>query len=277
MRSRNSIGISIVVTVIIVLVGIFWWRPLWQKACTWVASPLERSDCLVPYFVYLTHHEPVSEVLAHAQVLQRQGIIDDCHVIAHAVGAANLDRHSGDPGSALATCSMGCIEGCYHGVMEAYVATHSQRPTPQDLLTICDSVTSDTLLFRQCIHGLGHGLLQYNNDVLADAVDACTQFPTEYTQLTCLGGVFMQNIQNASYGDEDTFLANVSAACVPMRGNTTLYPICTEGIGAGIMFYTGHDLSRSIALCKRLDPSLREQCVTQATAERALHDSILAD
>jgi hypothetical protein len=255
----------------------FFWKEVWQTWCAQKEEPLERSACLVPYFALLTQYDETPHVLTHAMDLQKRGVIDDCHVIAHTVGAANLKKYDGDSGAALATCSMGCIEGCYHGVMEAYVAEGGEDITQNNYLTICDSVSKDALLFRQCLHGVGHGLLRHSEGALQSAVSACARFPTEYARITCMGGVFMQNIQNATYGDEANVIENLTKACTPIAQDTTLYPICTEAIGTGIMFYTGHDLERTKTLCTRLDPTLHSQCIQQATAELELHNSILAN
>ena len=50
--------------------------------------------------------------------------------------------------------------GCYHGVVEAFVAT-MPRDAREDVANLCDSapITAETPVQRiQCVHGVGHGL-----------------------------------------------------------------------------------------------------------------------
>ncbi len=225
--------------------------------------PYERLRCLIPYFEKLTRNGSVSEAVTEAKKLQQEKIIDDCHLAAHMIGQGNLRKNNYDIGKAFATCAPGCIEGCYHGVMEEYL---SQNRDINVLLNqvphFCESVSHDWKLRRQCLHGVGHGLLHHNDISLVEAVKLCRSFGNASSQDTCIGGVFMQNINNIMLSDEKTFRSKLAGMCAPIDffHDQTLKNYCVEHVGEGITFYTGHDLRKSQEFCLELLPDDRNHC-----------------
>jgi len=117
--------------------------PTFPQDCLKKPDGYDRWDCLNPYFEKFTKTVSANAALAEALELTKQGVISDCHITAHTIGRANLEKHDIDMGQAFATCGFACIQGCMHGVMERYV---QEKADPYRMLgeiqSACDSVGS---------------------------------------------------------------------------------------------------------------------------------------
>jgi hypothetical protein len=114
------------------------------------------------------------------------------HQIAHAVGRFAVER--GGP-EVFAQCTPGMQSGCYHGVLEAYLE-HATMDTAA-LGALCDAIRrpgGPRLEYRECAHGLGHGLAMRLNGDLPRALAACEHVRAPDGRGECYDGVFMQNV-----------------------------------------------------------------------------------
>ena len=240
------------------------------QGCLKLDDPYQRLECLKPYFEKLTYKYSAPIALNQAQKLKKERVIDDCHLAAHFIGEANFIKHNSDTGKAFASCSLGCIEGCYHGVMEAYIhSTQSLEEALTQAPILCKSIAQDPLLNRQCIHGVGHGILRHEVVDLIQAIDLCKKFPDQFSAKTCLEGVFMENMNENLFFDKPTLITKIPTTCekiYPLK-DEGLISMCIESIGEGLMFYTGHDLEKSKKLCGYLPFQYQDLCVSEAIKE----------
>lgn len=241
------------------------WPP--PPECLEIEGASMRRQCLEPHLQALAREESAEYAVCQAARLQANGTIDDCHLLAHAIGETNLEIEHGDAGAALATCGGGCIEGCMHGVMQTFV-----RSLPREVDTVgdavyplCDGVDSD--LVYACVHGVGHGLRSHGFLELLDALGVCAGAPDHDWAETCMGGVLMEQVdlwlplQLEGLGDV------LPRICADLEGDSR-YPHCVAAIGEGLMFRTGHDLTASEDLCLRLAaPDAIAECVHGARTE----------
>jgi hypothetical protein len=61
----------------------------------------------------------------------------------------------------------------------------------------CPSDTPARLRF-QCLHGLGHAILHFSGYQLTTALALCDELPDAWSQRSCYGGVFMENVTAAT-------------------------------------------------------------------------------
>ena len=108
-----------------------------------------------------------------------------CHPIAHTIGAGALRRFHGDVGRAFADGAATCGSGYYHGLLEWKLAGLSEEEVPGLARTVCKDTRAGAsqFIYYQCVHGLGHGLM----------LDLCHGLATDFDQVSCSGGVFMEN------------------------------------------------------------------------------------
>lgn len=138
------------------------------------------------------------------------------HNIAHALGRAALAQR-GNVRDALADCPYTMASGCFHGVLESYLAARANVTGP-DLQGLCVPGTAPDAQFShfQCLHGLGHGLDMYADHDwsyalgLCDLLDDPDPGQTLWQRSACYAGVFMENI----VGDQD----NLRGGTMAMEG-----------------------------------------------------------
>ncbi len=238
--------------------------------CLAMAQAYQRSACLLPYFSKLTMQDSAEAAITQAQQFRKQHIVDDCHLIAHQVGHTNFEKYRNNTAQAFVTCPLGCIEGCFHGVMESYAETRSTDQIISEVPELCSSIGTDWLRRRQCIHGVGHGLLRHQLSQLESVVGLCRQLPDDFHQETCLGGVFMENMNNylgQSLSDLQSSLPRVCESILNTQ-EQSLIGMCLQAMGEGLMFYTGHDLARARVLCSSLESQLQNDCYQGAETEQ---------
>jgi hypothetical protein len=131
------------------------------------------------------------EILAsHDREIRGQG-----HALAHALGRYTIAQHNNDL-SVIAQCREIFEAGCYHGVLEGYLATRKSVDSPT-VASICAPVERASpvhLRALECSHGLGHGLLARQGYDLQRALTACNYLGAADARDECHDGVFMENV-----------------------------------------------------------------------------------
>ena len=162
------------------------------------------------------------------------------HVVAHALGRFVVAQRDGDP-AVYADCREVFQAGCNHGVMEAYFASpRAAEPNavePLALDSLCARITrpgAPRLVWLECAHGMGHGLLtRYHGDV-RQALAACDHLTQRESRAECHDGIFMENaVRGTTSADMRVGDAAVRAAAAGrvraplVRRGDLAYP-CTE-------------------------------------------------
>jgi hypothetical protein len=123
-------------------------------------------------------------------VIRAQG-----HPLAHALGRFAIAQHKNDL-SVIAQCRPIFEAGCYHGVLEGFLA--SQRSLDSSTIASICSAVERTSPSRQpaleCSHGLGHGLLERVGYDLPRALATCDYLTADDARGECHDGVFMENV-----------------------------------------------------------------------------------
>jgi cytochrome c553 len=189
-----------------------------QKVASFVASASKSSsasltafkpndeklaDCHGDYACYkqafgnLAYYSgPETALTRLAQYMQtNEGVRSGCHQIAHEIGHAGYVHYHGNAAQALANGSMTCWSGYYHGVIERAFGGVPRKKVAAIARSLCSgsAIRKTYFLAYQCVHGLGHGLMIYSLNDLPYSLHVCNELATEWDQVSCTGGVFMQN------------------------------------------------------------------------------------
>lgn len=110
------------------------------------------------------------------------------HVAAHAFGRALYEAGGTE---ALAVCDTEFEYGCYHGFLSAAIAEGGEDRV-RELDRVC--VDEFGILGGGCLHGIGHGVLEYTGyERLTEALELCERATTQPVPLLgCTSGVFME-------------------------------------------------------------------------------------
>jgi hypothetical protein len=231
------------------------------KQCTAKFPPgAARAQCVTPWLDDIVQRRSAAAALRAAEDLVRSGRmnVNDCHIMAHAVGHASW-RKERDLERAFRACTRDCIQGCMHGAVEAFMIDGPEgQTTPPRVRAFCDSLGARSLERRQCLHGLGHGIMhQYRKD-LSGAANACESIGGRHEADLCLGGVWMQWTHFRVHQGAEAYAAAAPTMCDGVR--EALLPECVRAVGDGAMFASGHDPAKSAAICRSLPAAQHRDC-----------------
>lgn len=165
-------------------------------------------------------HHSTTEALALLQCYEDHdsNINVDCHPVAHAIGRITFGEQ-GTVDKSFAACDQTCHSGCYHGAMERFLRGDAPEGTHLTFAelqaraaTAC--ATDQPSRFRfQCLHGLGHAVTYYSGYALDLSLSVCDATGDEWSQSSCWGGVFMENIAAADPTQRDLSATDYHYPC----------------------------------------------------------------
>jgi hypothetical protein len=171
------------------------------------------AECLDNLFRAALKQHSTLEALQLVQgfEINDEQIRRDCHPIVHAIGRETY-RIKGNIHDSFNACDQTCHSGCYHGSVERFLrgdniyAEINKHPSTNELkqkaAIACDPQLAVRFRF-QCLHGLGHALLYFSNYKLAPSLEVCDVLPEDWSRASCYGGVFMENVFNATPESRD--------------------------------------------------------------------------
>lgn len=185
--------------------------------------------------------------------LVRAGALDDCHPLAHDLGHARLEAR----GNFIASMREGdasCLQGYYHGVVEAAVHQAASRGE-LDVATLCTDLLEEDPAYDACLHGLGHGLMRLFEDA-PRAQQACAPLRDGDALRRCADGVFMENAMRYLPLDNARYRASAPHACDGLSPASAEFNLCHAEIGEIAMFYYRHDLPAALEICRAIGSRL---------------------
>jgi len=114
----------------------------------------------------------------------------DCHQPAHQIGRVSYEVFGA---SAFEKGDASCHSGYYHGAMEAFLAEEGTDDLAAEIGALCSIFETSFGIF-ECLHGVGHGVMAYENYDLPAALAACEELKDDFSIRSCYGGVFMENV-----------------------------------------------------------------------------------
>lgn len=150
--------------------------------------------------VMVAQNDSNTKVFADANAAYQTStyVKSNCHQIAHIIGRASGKKYA-DVTKAYEDGDDFCSSGYYHGVLEAALTITDKDTILSKLNAICSGVKNEgiyKLKHYNCVHGLGHGLMQLHDSELFTALNSCDRLVDNWERQSCLGGVFMENIMN---------------------------------------------------------------------------------
>ena len=224
----------------------------------------DQSDfhCYEQAFANISYNDgPKAALDEFDQDIKAPGPIErDCHRIAHAIGAGALSHFHGNIGQAFVAGRPSCTSGYYHGILERAFLGVPQNQLGAKARRFCASpqVRKSEFIAYQCVHGLGHGLMIYTGYDLPVSLQTCDKLQ-DADQLSCTGGVFMENYQS-SYGVTSRWLKakDLIYPCNAVAEKYKYY--CYDLVTARILPKVNYDWKKAAAWCRRSEPDWVPVC-----------------
>lgn len=182
------------------------------------------------------------------------GIARAAHDIVHMLGRHAYDVYA-SPGDAFGSCTADFESGCYHGVLEGFLTSHSDITSinADDVCTAAAASPDNVDQHFQCLHGLGHGIMSVVDEDLFEALRFCDGMSVEWERTSCHGGVFMENIvraQAAARGGESSDLVRSDDLLYPCSSLGEIYlTACYQMQGSIILWFNGFDFGAASETC----------------------------
>lgn len=222
------------------------------------------SACVEQAFGNISYNDsPKAALKLVEEKMHTDGAVQgDCHRIVHMIGSAALARYNGNVGRAFSEGDSTCWSGYYHGILErSFYGATSVRELSDRARGVCEDpgVRRTTWLAYQCVHGLGHGLMLYTRYDLPGALGLCHGLTSSYDQISCTGGVFMEN-QQSSYGLKSKWLRddNLLYPCTMVARADKQY--CYLLVTSQILPKVGYDWRKTAEWCRRSDEGFVPIC-----------------
>ena len=194
--------IGILTLCLIGLLGFGWWRAenrataLSNQTAPFDWSGVSSRDLNIAA-VFLTARDlGVSRAMDSLQSLSIADTTfrNDGHMIAHSLGRFAIANSHGNP-SVLSQCRPTFQAGCYHGVLEGYLASLPKVDADATTQLCAALIKPDSSRFpgTECAHGLGHGFVEALGYKLDAALGSCDKFTDGELKSECHDGVFMEN------------------------------------------------------------------------------------
>jgi len=180
-------------------------------------------------------------------------ILRNCHEISHEIGKITYET-SDDFKNALQFQDPFCNSGFLHGVIEAFFSQNP--PTTETLQSTCSPSFPYTYSDWQCAHGIGHGIMYANGEILDDSIRLCESLATKDMINACKNGIFMEYFNEE--GIEHVDRKNPFRICTTQ--NETNKPDCYLYAPTASLFLSNYNYEKVARQCSKLDKSVQTYC-----------------
>ena len=222
-----------------------------------------NGECLQQAFGNLAYEDGPAEALERLDQMQTSdpAVRAACHPIAHKIGAGGLLHFDGKVGKAFVAGNATCGSGYYHGLLQWKLAGADEDEAADVAREACTDaeIKDNSYNYYQCNHGLGHGVMLYTGYELPLALRMCHGLTTEFEQVACSGGVFMENL-SSSFGIKSRYVRedNLLYPCNIVSHQDKLY--CYLLVTSRILPEVGWDWKKAADWCRKSEQEFVNIC-----------------
>lgn len=196
----------------------------------------------------------------------------DVHLLGHVIGNI-LFKQEGPEGIML--CTQDFRNACSHTIVVGTLLEKGPGAFGQ-IADICKRAPGGRGAYTMCFHGLGHGVLAYNEYELPTAIEMCgASIPGQRESSECVGGAIMEMMngvhdvelwkeKSEKYFSDSDPLYPCSADFVPDRYKPMCYTYITphlfEAAGGTNARPTPADFDKAFDMCELLKGDSRKAC-----------------
>lgn len=185
-----------------------------------------------------------------------------CHPLTHVIGQSAAEKFP-DVSEAFKNGDVFCWSGYYHGVMEGVIGKIGRDNIVGAMDGICAPLRAeDPYRFDHynCVHGLGHGVMGITDSELFEALDYCGTLSDPWEEISCTGGVFMENIIIDGKNHFTKYL-RLTEPLYPCNAVADRYKLSCYLMQTSYMLkVSDYDFGKVFALCRAADAGYEDTC-----------------
>lgn len=255
--------------------------------CINLKDPLDKELCankLVALTALKNHN--VKESLTIVQDFMEKDINGRtyCHAITHNLGEVATHIYENYQAASIDGNKI-CVEGYYHGIMEAFQIYWDDQEFQSMLSLLCEKYTVG-LDQDSCTHGIGHMVMSRQNNDFQKSIKVCQSIPGSELepgqiyrkQDSCITGVSMQWGINYSTGNDEVKKQMYPRKdspihiCDSFEGDDLNYQACYADI-TNVYYYEKNPTELTIKACQALEGSKQIGCYQSL----AMYMQLIAD
>lgn len=183
-------------------------------------------------------------------------VLGSCHEFLHEIGFESYKKYK-DFAKALTFKDEICVAGYTHGVIEGYFSEVTD--VSGAIHTICKSYPDGSYIAWECYHGVGHGLMYFNqNDVLL-SLNGCKMYDNHFASSACSNGVFMENFNADSIVHPSKYL-NPKMPYYPCNEIEQDKADCYMNAPIYFLSLNNYDFLSATSLCNKVESKYRYNC-----------------
>jgi len=197
----------------------------------------------------------------------KPAVFSRCHEVTHYLGRKEYERTLSVP-EAFATVSEVCHGGSFHGVIEGYFMKNGITLTDierleREALSVCGRREDFKLssIYGECVHGIGHAMMFVTDSELGRSLELCDTFSSREEQITCYGGVFMENSSSSTNQDHPSKYILASDPLYPCNSLSERYlETCYSYQSSHFSQVAQFDWAKVATLCASVPVEYQDGC-----------------
>lgn len=167
-----------------------------EEVCTGAMS--SDFDCYAKYYAKLIKENGIPAAFddLKTRYAENSYIKAQCHPLTHVIGRVAAQGFK-TVGEAYQYGDSYCWSGYYHGVLESFVGEIGLDNLGAQIDKVCEGIPGKERYafdYYNCVHGIGHGVMAITSDNLFESFNYCDKLTGSWEQVSCAGGVFMENV-----------------------------------------------------------------------------------
>ncbi len=235
-----------------------------HSSCEGKAQPGDKFECYEENFTVYMKDNGARKTLELLQQLNDLGgyANTNCHPLSHKVGNIALHQYGSVPNAAPEYIPT-CHSGFYHGLVEEYL--NGAPSYEEGVANVCGKAEGKIYFnWFQCTHGLGHGIMQFQDNELPKSLKDCDLVdPGNQAQEICYAGAFMENITTdektghpAKYIKKDDPVYPCNAKEIDHKYKRACYFL----VSSQILKINGWNIKEASNICATVETEFRFLC-----------------
>lgn len=212
---------------------------------------------------YVAAYGPVQAI---TQIKTMPGI--DCHQRSHKIGRLNYEVAGS---KAFKVLNSECQSGYTHGATEAFFRDKGTNNLSSNLALICQN-EENGFYAHQCFHGIGHGLMAFNDYDLPEVLKTCDGLEkrSQSNKESCYSGAFMENVVGAIAVDDAKASKTSEYHTSSYLSDDPLFPCnsvenkykstCYFFQSSRMLQILGSDFQKIVSNCEKIEQEYQYNC-----------------